>query len=122
METMTHTPHGQHVLIELGGCPAQRLDDREQVQACMEEAARQLGATIVEVVFHRFAPQGISGVVVIAESHLTIHTWPEHGYAAVDLFTCGAALNTEAACQALQRGLSAQRIAVVTLQRGPPRP
>jgi S-adenosylmethionine decarboxylase len=86
------SPLGVQILADFHGCDAAALDDVEGVRAAMVEAARRAGATIVSECFHRFSPHGVSGVVVIAESHLAVHTWPEHGYAAVDFFTCGDTL------------------------------
>lgn len=80
---------GRHLLVEFYDCDPVVLNDLSLVENSMKEAAIAAGSTIVDTVFRRFAPHGISGVVVIAESHLAIHTWPEYGYAAVDLFTCG---------------------------------
>ncbi|NLA59423.1 MAG: S-adenosylmethionine decarboxylase proenzyme [Firmicutes bacterium] len=80
---------GRHVLCEAYGCDPKVLDDREQVENIMVQAALHAGAEIREVAFHKFAPQGVSGVVVISDSHLAIHTWPEYEYAAIDVFTCG---------------------------------
>ncbi|MDF1534914.1 MAG: adenosylmethionine decarboxylase [bacterium] len=80
---------GKHLLVEFYNCDAEVLNDLHLVERSMKEAAVKAGSTIVDAVFRRFAPHGISGVVVIAESHLAIHTWPEYSYAAVDLFTCG---------------------------------
>lgn len=75
----------------------------------MLEAAQRAHATIVDVVFHQFNPYGISGVVVIAESHLTIHTWPEYRFAAIDVFTCGETLNPEIAAEYLVKEFGAKR-------------
>src|SRR5688572_31426212 len=83
---------GRHMLLELYDCDPEALNNLELVKASMVEAAKRAQATIVDVVFHEFNPVGISGVVVIAESHLAIHTWPEHRYAAVDVFSCGEVL------------------------------
>ena len=80
---------GRHILIEYYQCDPQILNDPDLVREIIKKAAILTGASIVESVFHTFSPQGVSGVVVITESHLAIHTWPEHRYAAVDLFTCG---------------------------------
>ncbi|NLY51399.1 MAG: S-adenosylmethionine decarboxylase proenzyme [Firmicutes bacterium] len=80
---------GRHVLCEAYGCDPKVLDDRDQVENIMVQAALHAGAEVREVAFHKFAPQGVSGVVVISESHLAIHTWPEYEYAAIDVFTCG---------------------------------
>ncbi len=83
------SPAGRHVLVELNDCPRDLIDSAPRLESVMKSCAVEAGATLVSSHFHRFAPQGVSGVVVIAESHLTIHTWPEHGYAAIDVFTCG---------------------------------
>ena len=80
---------GHHLLIELHGCDSAPLDSVGQVQRILEEAAKLAGATIVNSAFHHFSPYGVTGVLVIAESHIAAHTWPEYGYAAVDCFTCG---------------------------------
>jgi S-adenosylmethionine decarboxylase proenzyme len=80
---------GRHLLVEFYSCNKEIINNIETVERSMKEAAVKAGSTIVDAVFRRFDPHGISGVVVIAESHLAIHTWPEYGYAAVDLFTCG---------------------------------
>ena len=86
------------MLLELRDCNAVKLDDLPYLRDTMMNAAEETGATIIGEIFHQFAPQGVTGVIAIAESHLCIHTWPEFGYAAVDIFTCGAAFDpTEAA-------------------------
>jgi S-adenosylmethionine decarboxylase proenzyme len=93
---------GRHILVEFYDCDPVALNDLSLVESSMKEAAVAAGSTIVDSVFRRFAPHGISGVVVIAESHLAIHTWPEYGYAAVDLFTCGEKVDPWAAHDHLQ--------------------
>lgn len=80
---------GTHLLVELVGCLHENLDDLELVQDTLITAAKQARATVLDASFHKFSPQGVSGVVVLAESHISVHTWPESGYAAVDVFTCG---------------------------------
>jgi S-adenosylmethionine decarboxylase len=80
---------GRHLLCEFYGCDRGPLDDVEAVAAILRAAAHEVGATIVAEAFHRYAPHGVSGTLLIAESHLSLHTWPEHGYVAVDIFTCG---------------------------------
>lgn len=89
-------PLGRHILIEFYDCVPSHLSQLDQVREIMMTAAKKGQATIVQDVFHQYSPHGVSGVVVIAESHLAIHTWPEHRYAAVDLFTCSDALNIAA--------------------------
>lgn len=82
-------PTGRHILLELSDCPRELLDSTGRLEEILRRCAERGGATVVSSNFHHFSPQGVSGVVVIAESHVTVHTWPEHGYAAVDVFTCG---------------------------------
>ena len=86
---VAHSPVGHHLLLEFSGCDDVLLNDVGRLEACLVEACRTAGATVVKSAFHAFSPIGASGVVVIAESHVTVHTWPEHGYAALDIFTCG---------------------------------
>ncbi len=109
---------GIHLLIEMRGCLSSRLDDIEWVRQAMIEAAKRAKATIVETVFHKFNPIGISGVVVISESHLAIHIWPEHRYAAIDIFSCGTTLKGAEAAQFLIKQFRSARPLVVEMQRG----
>ena len=113
---------GYHTLIELCGCDPERLKRVPAVRLWMLEAARLANGTVVSDVFHEFSPWGVSGVVVIAESHLTIHTWPEHGYAAVDVFSCSARLKQSAVRAHLKKMLGARRVTSVRLRRGPSDP
>ncbi|MDP2304931.1 MAG: adenosylmethionine decarboxylase [Pseudomonadota bacterium] len=110
---------GTHLLVELYECDAAALDDVAGIELAMVEAALAGGATIIDRRFHRFAPHGVSGVVIIAESHLTIHTWPEHAYAAIDVFTCGSSVDTEACAASLRERLQSKRHTTVSLDRGP---
>jgi S-adenosylmethionine decarboxylase proenzyme len=109
---------GRHILTELYGCDARILDDLNAVKRAMEEAAVKSRATIVGSHFHRFSPQGVSGVVVIAESHLAIHTWPEYSFAAVDLFTCGHTVDPWIAFDSLKDAFRAADAHVEELERG----
>ena len=109
---------GHHTLIELHGCDEAKLRDVAGVRALMLDAVRQSGGTYVTDVFHHFSPHGVSGVIVIAESHVTIHTWPEHGYAAADVFTCGDSFRHEVFVGMTRHGLNAQRADTRTLERG----
>ncbi len=109
---------GRHVLAEVYGCRFDVLNDVRKVEDIMVNAALEAGAEIREVVFHKFSPQGVSGVVVISESHLAIHTWPELGYAAVDVFTCGDSVNPWDACQYLQDKFGADYVDASEVKRG----
>jgi S-adenosylmethionine decarboxylase len=84
----------------------------------MVEAALRAGAEVREVVFHNFSPQGVSGVVVISESHLAVHTWPELGYAAVDVFTCGDRVDPWEACNYITEHFKANSTTTQEIQRG----
>jgi S-adenosylmethionine decarboxylase len=106
------------MLLELFDCDPDAINSLDIVKTSMVEAAKRAQATIVDVIFHEFNPFGISGVVVIAESHLAIHTWPEYRYAAVDVFSCGETLQPEVAVEHLVEQLGAARTSVVELQRG----
>ena len=109
---------GRHLLLELLDCDPEALNSLDIVKTSMVGAAKRAQATIIDVVFHEFNPFGISGVVVIAESHLAIHTWPEYRYAAVDVFSCGESLQPQLAVDYLVEQLGAARASVVELQRG----
>ncbi len=109
---------GHHYLIELYGCTREILVDINVLEKAMVEAAESAGATVVDKVFHGYSPQGLSGVVVISESHLTVHTWPELEYAAVDVFTCGRENLGEKIGQALIRAFRAREHRIRAIDRG----
>jgi S-adenosylmethionine decarboxylase len=109
---------GRHILLELFDCDLAVLNDLVKVKEGLVAAAHQAQATIVAAIFHKFNPFGISGVVVISESHLTIHTWPEYRYAAVDIFSCGDIIKPDMAVSYLVKLFAAERVSVVELQRG----
>ncbi len=115
--TVSPTALGRHLLLELSGCPADALKSVAGLEACMCAAAEAMGATVVTSNFHQFSPYGVSGVVIIQESHLTLHTWPEHGYAAVDIFTCGE-IELEKGVAQLQEALQAKRAEYKVHARG----
>lgn len=109
---------GKHILVELYDCNRTILNDPELIKTTMNKAANLSGATIVSSNFHHFSPHGVSGVVIIAESHLTIHTWPEYGYAAVDLFTCGETVDPWIAFDYLKSQYECAHFSVVEMKRG----
>ena len=109
---------GTHLLVELRDCNPEILKDLNKVKGAMVSAAKEAKATIIDVSFHEFNPFGISGMVVIAESHLSIHTWPEYSYAAVDIFTCGDIIKPEVAAQFLIKRFESKTPSVVEMKRG----
>ena len=98
---------GKHCILELYHCNADRLDDEALIRNSITQAVQQAGATLLQLISHRFTPQGVTALALLAESHLSIHTWPESGYAAVDVFTCGDHTMPERACDRLIAALQA---------------
>jgi len=109
---------GKLVVAEFYLCDTALLDDVGFIETIMLEAAEKAGARIISHSFHRFSPQGVSGAVIIMESHLAIHTWPEYGYAAVDLFTCGDTVSADNAFHHLRDALGAERVSTKEVHRG----
>lgn len=109
---------GKHILADFYGCQVKDLDNAAYIQECIHNAAIKANATIVQEDFHKFSPWGVSGVVVIQESHLTIHTWPEYSYAAVDLFTCGEDVDSWAAFDYLKTMLKCDNVEYSDISRG----
>ena len=109
---------GRHLLVELHDCDREALNNTELLRKVMLDAAIECGAEVLGDSFHHFNPQGVSGVVIIAESPLSIHTWPEYGYAAVDVFTCGTTVQPEKAAEVLIERLGSRNHSVVEIPRG----
>lgn len=109
---------GKHLIVELYGCSSELLNNLVQVEKILIEAVELSNATIVQPVFHHFSPHGISGVVVIAESHFSIHTWPEYGYCALDIFTCGEQIDADASLRYLKKQFQASNMSVMEIKRG----
>jgi S-adenosylmethionine decarboxylase proenzyme len=105
-------------LAEFHGCTVAKLNNVEYVESSMRIAARAAGATIVNSSFHQFGPQGVSGVLVLAESHLSVHTWPEHAYASADIYVCGDTCSPELAQASLAQALGAGQTETMTIERG----
>lgn len=114
----SHAPRGLHVLADLHGVDAGRASDPAYLATLARECAELAGARVLEVAVHGFGTgAGVAGVALLAESHLSFHTWPEHGFAALDAFMCGDC-NPERALRRFARGLAAQRLELRHLQRG----
>ena len=109
---------GRHMLVELKDCNPALLDNVQKIQEIFVNAAKKAKATIVKDVFHRFSPYGVSGVVVIAESHLSIHTWPEYHYAAVDVFTCNSLLDSNYIVDYIIEEMNCKNPSIVDMNRG----
>ena len=109
---------GKHVLLELFDCDPKLLNDIAFIKETMLAAAKESGATVLGESFHQFSPQGVSGVIIIAESHLTIHTWPEHGYAGADIFTCGIRVQPQKAADVIIEKFKPRTSSVIQMDRG----
>jgi S-adenosylmethionine decarboxylase len=115
---MTTPPYdGSHLIADLHGCAG--LDDVARIERALRAAARAAGATVIDLRLHHFGPgSGVTGMALLAESHISIHTWPEHGYAALDCFLCGARHDLDAALAAVVAELAPARIETRTIKRG----
>jgi S-adenosylmethionine decarboxylase len=109
---------GKQILVEFYNCDKHILNNRNRIEQAMKEAVQLSGATIIATTVHTFSPFGVSGVVVIAESHVAIHTWPEYGYAAVDIFTCGECIDPWVIKKYLKKELVSENSSVMELKRG----
>ncbi len=108
---------GIHYLAEFFDCDRDKIDDAAFIEQIMIDATKLSGATMIRPFFHQFSPQGVSGIIVIAESHFAIHTWPEHGYTAVDLFSCSD-FDYKAALNHIRITIGAQYHTVAQVRRG----
>jgi len=109
---------GKHLIIELFQCDSTLLNDVKTLERHLLAAVQLSGATVIQPFFHQFSPHGITGVVVVAESHFALHTWPEYGYCAVDIFTCGDTVNGHVALDYLKENLGAATASVMEIKRG----
>ncbi len=110
---------GTHCIVELYGCPRELLNDEQFVRNVVREATSHGLATLMGEVSHQFHPHGVTALGLLAESHIAVHTWPEHGYAAADVFTCGETANPQRACAYLIDVFQADRHSLTKLVRGP---
>jgi len=111
---------GKHCILELYACDSARLDDEAFLRDTITAAAKRAGATLLNLITPRFEPQGVTGLALLAESHISIHTWPESGYAAVDVFTCGDHTMPERACAVLAAELGAASHKLTSFRRETP--
>jgi len=110
--------YGDHYLVDLHGCDASVIGKVEPTQEALLSAAERCGSTIIKYFFHQFSPMGVSGVILIAESHFSVHTWPENNFVAVDIYTSGDVMQPDIAITLLQEAFSADRLEIVRVTRG----
>ena len=108
---------GKHLVLDAWRCPPELLNDKEFVQQAVEEAVAVCGATLVDLCVHQFSPYGVTATATLAESHMAIHTWPEHAYVGADLFFCGEG-NPETAIERIVELFQAKEVKVRRLNRG----
>ena len=109
---------GLHLLLELKECNPRLLNDMDFIRQALLNTAHDVGATVVGESFHRFSPQGVTGILAIAESHISIHTWPEFGYAAADIFACGSSFRPKEAAEMLIELLESKDPDIIEVPRG----
>jgi S-adenosylmethionine decarboxylase len=107
---------GRHIILELWGC--QNLDSVPTAEQALRNMVEALDVTLLDLRVYPFSPVGVTGIAIVAESHLAIHTWPEHGYAAVDIFTCGEPRDPQVAVEVLHRLYDPERVGVMEINRG----
>ena len=108
---------GRHCILELYQCNQAKLNDEAFIRTTITSSAKIAGATLINLVTHSFKPQGVTGLALLAESHISIHTWPEIGYAAIDVFTCGDHTMPEKACKLLFKDLLAKNFSFKNIAR-----
>ncbi|MCE1246619.1 MAG: adenosylmethionine decarboxylase [Firmicutes bacterium] len=111
-------PQSRHIIAEFSGCSEDILNSADRIREIIVRAVVIAECEVKKVAIQSYKPQGISGVVVLAESHLSIHTWPENGYAAVDIFACGSSAKPEKACDYIAQCLNAGEKYVSVIHRG----
>ncbi|MEN8679005.1 MAG: adenosylmethionine decarboxylase [Akkermansiaceae bacterium] len=117
-----HSPYGVHIAMECAGCRRDLLTDADLLEDTMIDCARRAGATVVDSMIHSYNPAGLSGVVVISESHLAIHTWPDIGYASFDIYTCGKRDLADEIARRLRKVFQPTNVSRKVFERKPPGP
>ncbi|MFU8813000.1 MAG: adenosylmethionine decarboxylase [Balneolaceae bacterium] len=109
---------GRQILVEFYDCDQSKINEVSYIENALIQATKESGATIISHNFHKFSPYGVSGVVVIAESHVAIHTWPEYNYAAVDIFTCGDTIDPWKIQELLKEYFDSKNVSSMEMKRG----
>jgi len=110
----------KHLLLELYGCDYEKLNDESFLRCSLDRAAKLAKATVLNLISNKFEPQGVTAIALLAESHISIHTWPESNYSAVDIFTCGQNMMPKLASQYLIEALNAEEHSLRIIERNPP--
>ena len=110
----------KHLLLELYRCDCEKLNDESFLRCTLNRAAKLANATVLNLISNKFEPQGVTAIALLAESHISIHTWPESNYSAVDIFTCGQNVMPELASQYFIQALNAEEHSLRVIERNPP--
>ena len=110
----------KHLLLELYRCDCEKLNDESFLRCTLNKAAKLANATVLNLISNKFEPLGVTAIALLAESHISIHTWPESNYSAVDIFTCGQNMMPELASQYLIESLMAEEHSLRVIKRNPP--
>ena len=110
----------KHLLLELYGCDYEKLNDESFLRCTLNKGAKLANATVLNLISNKFEPQGVTAIALLAESHISIHTWPESNYSAVDIFTCGQNMLPELASKYLIEALKAEEHSLRIIERNPP--
>ena len=110
----------KHLLLELYRCDCEKLNDESFLRCTLNRAAKLANATVLNLISNKFKPQGVTAIALLSESHISIHTWPESKYSAVDIFTCGQNMMPELASEYLIESLMAKEHALRVIERNPP--
>ena len=110
----------KHLLLELYRCDSEKLNDESFLRCTLNRSAKLAKATVLNLISNKFDPQGVTAIALLAESHISIHTWPESNYSAVDIFTCGQNMLPELASQYLIEALKAEEHFLRVIDRNPP--
>ena len=113
--------HCKHLLLELYGCDYEKLNDESFLRCSLNRAAKLAKATVLNLISNKFEPQGVTAIALLAESHISIHSWPESNYSAVDIFTCGQNMQPDKSCKYLIKALIAEEHLLRVINRNPPR-
>ena len=114
------SPQSKHFLLELYKCDYEKLNDESFLRCTLNRAAKLANATVLNLISNKFEPQGVTAIALLAESHISIHTWPESNYSAVDIFTCGQNMLPRLASQYLIKALRAEEHSLRVIERNPP--
>jgi S-adenosylmethionine decarboxylase proenzyme len=109
---------GRHLIFEFSGCDGVLLNDSKRIEEVLVKAAEKSGMKVVGKASHKFGSQGVTSVIILAESHIVVHTWPEYGYVAIDIFVCGSAAQPMRAYEEVLRAFSPKSVSALEVKRG----